>query len=214
MKNAVFVVVLIVVAVVGAWSYTQLTSATPPELESARIYDQPRVVPPFLLEGSDGAEVRNEALEGQWTLIFTGYTFCPDICPTTMANLKSRWDDLEAATDTPVEVWMVSVDPQRDDVERLANYVGFFGDGFYGVRAEHTELHPFVRSLGMMYSVPAPDEENYLVDHSASIVLINPRGEQHAIFQSSHELGELAVVRPATLIPDFQKIVRYLERVL
>ncbi|RUO37681.1 SCO family protein [Aliidiomarina shirensis] len=212
MNKALGFIALFAVAVVGAFSYIQLTSNNPPELESARIYDQARPISPFVLEGTGGADVENQALLGQWTLMFTGYTYCPDICPTTMAQLKSRWADIDAATDLPVQVWMISVDPKRDDIERVSMYIDFFGEGFFGVRAEHKELFPFVRDIGLMYSLPDEDETDYLVNHSSAIILIDPNGEQQAIFRPSHELGSLATVNPNHLVDDFQKIARYLER--
>lgn len=204
-------IILILVAVIGVGSYLALNQVSTPELESSRIYDQPRLIEPFLLQGSDGAEVTNTALEGQWTLLFTGYTFCPDICPTTMAQLKARWADISSASEFPVQVWMISVDPKRDDVDRIRMYVDFFGEGFYGVRAEHPELYPFVRNIGLMYSVPNENETNYLVNHSSAIILVDPNGHQQAIFRPSHELGEIATVNPNHLVRDFQKIARYLE---
>lgn len=207
------ILALAAVAVLGVVAYLAVTHVGEPELSSSRIYDQPRTIEPFQLQGSDGADVTNTALQGQWTLLFTGYTFCPDICPTTMANLKARWEQLSNATDFPVQVWMISVDPQRDDVDRQNMYVNFFGEGFYGVRAEHRDLYPFVRNIGLMYSIPDEGETNYLVNHSAAVILVDPNGHQHAIFRPSHEIGELAVVNPNDLASDFSKIVRYLEHV-
>lgn len=213
MKQLALLILLVCAAAIGGWSYYQMTNVAPPSLETSRIYDEARDIDPFTLDGTHGDEVQNSALEGQWTLLFTGYTYCPDICPTTMAQLKSRWDDIAGVTDDPVQVWMISVDPKRDDVERLANYVGFFGDGFFGVRAEHPELFPFVRNIGLMYSMPDEDEENYLVNHSASIILVNPDGQQHAIFRAEQNPGTLPTVNPNDLVTDFQQIVRHYYRV-
>ncbi|RUO35658.1 SCO family protein [Aliidiomarina sanyensis] len=213
LKKILLLIAMLAVAVLGSVSYLKITEVSEPTLASARIYDAPRAIEPFILEGTRGAEVTESALQGQWTLLFTGYTFCPDICPTTMAFLKSRWSQLADATDFPVEVWMISVDPQRDDIERLGMYVNFFGDGFFGVRAEHKHLFPFVRNIGLMYSIPDEDETNYLVNHSSAIILVNPAGQQQAIFRPSHELGQMPTVNPNELVSDFGKIVRYLERV-
>src|SRR5690606_34944244 len=98
------------------------------EPEYALVYDPSRALQPFTLQGRQGDLVDNEDLKGQWTLLFTGYTYCPDICPTTMAQLRDALPELQAATDTDVKVWMISVDPKRDDVERLGQYTSFFGD--------------------------------------------------------------------------------------
>lgn len=211
LKRILLLSSMLLIALLGSYSYLKITEVTAPELASARIYDAPRVIDPFILEGTGGHEVTESALHGQWTLLFTGYTYCPDVCPTTMAFLKSRWSQLAEATDFPIEVWMISVDPQRDDLDRLKMYVDFFGEGFFGVRAEHKHLFPFVRNIGLMYSIPDANEVNYLVNHSAAIILVNPSGQQHAIFRPSHALGEIATVNPTDLVNDFGQIVRYLE---
>ncbi|WP_194756138.1 SCO family protein [Aliidiomarina indica] len=212
MKKFLMLLGLLVVAVLGSFTYISLTEVREPTLASARIYDAPRSIEPFRLEGTAGQDVGLADLTGQWTLLFTGYTFCPDICPTTMAHLKSRWDDLAEATNFPVQVWMISVDPQRDDIDRLSMYVDFFGEGFLGVRAEHVDLYPFVRNIGLMYSIPDENESNYLVNHSSAIILVNPAGQQQAIFRPQHELGEMPTVNPQLLVQDFRDIVRYLEQ--
>ena len=136
--------------------------------------------------------IDNDALKGQWTLLFTGYTFCPDICPTTI-RLTTYPAEIAAPTDT-VNVWLISVDPKRDSLERLTQYTGYFGDAFVGVRAEHPQLFPFVQDLGLMYSIPEEGEENYLVNHSAAIILVDPDGHRKAIFNADHKPGEIPLL--------------------
>jgi len=125
-----------------------------------------------------------------------------------MSLLKSNMERLQAATVIPIEVWMISVDPKRDALEQISRYVNFFGEGFVGVRAEHPALYPFVTSIGMMYSVPAPEEEVYEVAHSAAIVLVNPEGKQHAIFQPVHRPGAYTTIEPEAFVSDFKAIVK------
>lgn len=203
----VYVLVLVAVAALGAVFFNVLREG-PPTLEAARIYDNPRPVSDFLLESTHDETVTPASLEGQWTFLFTGYTYCPDICPTTMAALKSRWHELSVATNLPVQVWMISVDPKRDSIQQLAPYVGFFGDDFVGIRGEHPQLYPFVTSIGMMYSVPEEHETNYEVAHSAAIVLVNPEGRQHAIFQPINTPGQYTTINPNFVVSDFKKIVQ------
>lgn len=219
------VILLALVAVAGVYTYQTVLNPGEPDLETSLLYNNPRTIEPFSLqsttgENDSGAPLSEANLQGQWTIIFTGYTFCPDICPTTMAQLMQSWPDIRATTSTPVQVWMVSVDPQRDDIPRLRNYVGFFNDGlevndhqpFVGVRGEHRDLFPFVRNIGLMYTIPDEGETNYLVNHSAAIILINPDGHQQAVFRASHEPGQIPTVNPRLLVSDLQRIVRYLER--
>ena len=131
----------------------------PEEKPEALVYEPPRALKPFTLESTAAGTVENDALKGQWTLLFTGYTFCPDICPTTMSDLKG-------------------VIPDK-------------------------ELFPFVRDLGLMYSIPDEGEENYLVNHSAAIILVNPDGNRKAIFNADHQRGEIPVVSMDKLKKDF-----------
>lgn len=224
MLRIILAILMAAVVIGGVWSYQRIANPGPPQLETSLLYQTQRTIDPFELRSTAGSEkegsvITNADLEGQWTIIFTGYTFCPDICPTTMAQLQQSWDDIAQATDTPIQVWMVSVDPQRDDIPRLRNYVGFFNQGlsynerrpFLGIRAEHKDLFPFVRNIGLMYSIPDEGETNYLVNHSAAIILINPQGHQQAVFRASHDPGMIPTVNPQLMVSDFKRMLRYLE---
>jgi len=199
MQRLVATAVALVALVAGLVIYNSLPQAQP----QALVYEPARQLQPFTLQGSDGSQVTNERLQGQWTLLFTGYTFCPDICPTTMADLRQIMPSLQQHTDTPVKVWMISVDPQRDDVGRIAAYTEFFGPEFFGVRAEHPQLYPFVNNLGLMYSIPDEGATDYLVNHSAAIILVNPAGHLQAIFKAEHTMGEIPTVNMQQLAADF-----------
>lgn len=201
---AVVVLAALVAVVAGVTTYHFWPTAKP----DALVYQPARALKPFSLESTASSDrINNDALQGQWTLLFTGYTFCPDICPTTLSELKQVLPQLQAATDTPVKVWMISVDPKRDSLERLSQYTGYFGDNFVGIRAEHPQLFPFVRDLGLMYSVPKEDEENYLVNHSGAIILVNPDGNRKAIFNTAGSAEKLPTVDMQQLVRDFTLLV-------
>lgn len=187
-------------AVAGVFAFINM----PQEQPEALVYQPPRALAPFELESTAATtKIDSEALKGQWTLLFTGYTYCPDICPTTLSSLKTILPQLQKQAEKPVKVWMISVDPQRDSLDRLKEYTGYFGEQFIGVRAEHPQLFPFVRDLGLMYSVPEEGEENYLVNHSAAIILVNPDGKRLAIFNATHEPGAIPTVDMEQLVRDF-----------
>ncbi|NQZ03164.1 SCO family protein [Idiomarina sp.] len=187
-------------AVAGVFAFMNM----PQEQPEALVYQPPRALAPFELESTAATtKIDSEALKGQWTLLFTGYTYCPDICPTTLSSLKTILPQLQKQAEKPVKVWMISVDPQRDSLDRLKEYTGYFGEQFIGVRAEHPQLFPFVRDLGLMYSVPEEGEENYLVNHSAAIILVNPDGKRLAIFNATHEPGTIPTVDMEQLVRDF-----------
>lgn len=197
-------IVALVALVFGVVVFNNL----PQEEPQALVYEPARALAPFVLQGSEGGEVTNDSLKGQWTLLFTGYTFCPDICPTTMADLRRALPDLQQHSEVPVKVWMISVDPMRDTLQRVADYAGFFGPEFLGVRAEHPQLYPFVNDLGLMYSIPAEGETDYLVNHSAAIVLVNPDGNRQAIFKAEHVIGEIPSVNMTHMVTDFAILAR------
>jgi len=193
----------IVAAVIGALVFQQVTKLLQPE--HALYYQQPREVKPFELTDHNGQSFTKAQLKEKWTLVFFGYTSCPDVCPTTLQNLGFMYDDLKAAAENS-QVLLVSVDPQRDTQEKLNQYIAYFNSEFIAVRAGHDALFPFSRNLGLMYAING-EGEGYLVDHSASIVLINPDGNITAIFKPEQEVGKVPSINSDKLLSDYQKIV-------
>lgn len=149
------------------------------------VYDVPRNIGEFTLTSHHGETFSLDKLKGQWTLVFFGYTYCPDICPTTMATLAAVTDMLaetDYAEDT--RVVMVSVDPQRDTPEQLATYVSYFNPDFTGVTGEYIEIFNLGRQLNIAFSyLPGKEEGLYEVTHSGEIPLINPNGHFQGFFK-------------------------------
>ena len=176
-------------------------------------YPAARKIADFTLTNNHNQVMTNADLNGQWTLAFVGYTFCPDICPTTLAALNLAYPQISAIEDDidgalPIKVWFLSVDPKRDTIDRLAEYVGFFNSEFIGATAEHKQLYPLVRSMGMMYSMSqSTDDPNYLVDHSGSVVVINPLGQVVGRFKPQHAPGQVAMSDTSQIIADMPKVV-------
>jgi len=210
MKKYVVYLGGIVAAIVGALLFQQMNKLPPPE--HALYYQQPRDVKPFELTDHNGQSFAKKQLKGKWSLVFFGYTSCPDICPTTLQNLQFIYPDLTKIANNS-QVLLVSVDPKRDTSEKLNQYINYFNPEFKALRAEHDVLFPFSRNLGMMYAITPKEEgdeqsdDGYWVDHSASLVLINPAGEVAAIFKPEQALGELPSIDSEKLLSDYQKIV-------
>ena len=190
---------------------TQSADTHPSGTQYMQWYPQPRKISEFTLTNHKHMMMTNADLNEQWTLAFVGYTYCPDICPTTLAALNQAYPMiLEKAQDDPIKVWFLSVDPKRDTIERLAEYIGFFNPNFVAATAEHKELYPLVRSMGMMYSMSqSTDEPNYLVDHSGSVVVINPLGQVIGRFKPSHAPGQIAISDTEQIIADLPKVIRF-----
>ncbi len=175
--------------------------------EHALYYQKPRTIKPFELTDHHGKLFNQESFKGKWSWVFFGYTSCPHVCAPTLQKFNSIYDELKAINKES-QVLLVSVDPQRDTQEALANFVGYFNDEFIALRADHSVLFPFSRNLGMMYTMVEAAElnEEYMVDHSSSIVLVNPQGQVSAIFKPEHEVGELPLVTAKAMVEDFEKI--------
>lgn len=131
-----------------------------------------------------GAAFERSRLQGQWNLVFFGFTYCPDICPTTMALLNDFVSALDPDEREDTQVVMVTVDPARDSVAKLAEYIPFFNPDFVGVTGEFLDIHRFATALNTPFRKVPGQGENYLVDHSANVVLINPRGDYHGFFKT------------------------------
>lgn len=193
----------IVAVVAGALFFQQINKL--PQPEHALYYQQPRDVKPFELTDHSGQPFTKTQLIGKWSLVFFGYTSCPDVCPTTLQNLGFIYDDLKAIANNS-QVLLVSVDPQRDTKEKLSQYIAYFNREFIALRAGHDVLYPFSRNMGLMYAISG-EEEEYMVDHSASLVLINPDGKITAIFKPEQAVGKVPSIDSDKLLSDYQKII-------
>lgn len=163
-------------------------------LNGAYMFETPRALPDFSLLDHHGERFDRARLQGHWTLVFFGFTHCPDICPTTMAFLSRFMDELEGLPEhADTQVLMVSVDPARDDVAVLSQYVPYFNPDFTGVTGDFLDIHRFATALNTPFRKVPGQGENYQVDHSANLVLINPRGDYHGFFRAPLDLAKLKV---------------------
>lgn len=180
-----------------------------PTPEYFQYFPEPRNLADISLVDQTNTSVDNTVFNGRWSLLFLGYTYCPDICPTTMASLGRVYPELKKIdSDNAVQVVFVSVDPNRDTPERLASYVEYFNAEFVALTGEHAQLFPFVRSLGLMYAIAeSTDNPNYLVDHSASVVVVDPQGRALGRFKPKYTPGELAVSDRMQIAKDLPLII-------
>ena len=196
--------VVVFVTIIG-FVFSQFSQ---PKNNALILTEPPRSLPDFAFHKAGKVTFTNESLKGKWSLLFAGYTYCPDVCPTTLADLNYVYPSLANDQDTTTQVVFVSVDPNRDKAEQLADYVNYFNENFIGVTSTHEQLWPFVTELGLIYSVVEEGEtdEYYLVDHSASIVLINPEGKFHATFKSVTDEQGINHVDMELMVEDIQRI--------
>jgi protein SCO1 len=165
---------------------------SPQELATngAVVFDKPRIIPPFQLVNHRGQPFTLEQLQGKWTLVFFGFTSCPDICPTTLATLSQWYKKLDEDIAAQTQVVMLTVDPARDTPEVLAAYMGHFNPDFVGVTGDFLTIKTLTDQLNVAFNRVVTGSD-YTVDHSSHLVLINPYGHYHGIFKPPFQLGQL-----------------------
>ena len=171
--------------------------------QHATILPQAAALPRFSLLDQNGAEFNNESLNDQWSLIFFGFTHCPDICPATLQQLAiARGRVLDQGERSFPSIVLISVDPERDTPEVLAEYIGHFGDGMTGVTGSIDELRKLTSALGIFFEKSAGENGNYSVDHSAVVIVINKNAEFHALFSAPHTIdhfvGDMPLITEST----------------
>jgi len=207
-KLTVAVIVLFMLVIVGGFVYRiqQPRVMTPAEMKVNGLYllETPRNFGDLNLVDHLGEPFTRDRFVGQWSLVFFGFTYCPDICPTTMAFLDRLVGELEGTEVEDTQVVMVSVDPARDSVEQLAAYVPYFNQGFVGVTGEFLDIHRFATALNTPFRKVPGQADDYLVDHSANVVLINPRGDYHGFFKAPLDLAKMKLTyRSARVLWDY-----------
>lgn len=178
------ILVVAFAAGLGLWLLSQqFTNREPATLALTR-YPAPRAIADFRLTRSDAKPLTQADLQGQWNLVFFGFTNCPDICPNTLGVLKQvRARLAQAGVADRVRVHFISVDPQRDQPDTLGRYAAFYDPAFVAATGNDEELTRLTRSLGVMYTREPAKDGQYTVDHSASIALVDPQARLVGLFR-------------------------------
>lgn len=147
---------------------------------------QPKALQPFSLRTGQGAAFTDRDLRGRWSFVFFGFTSCPDVCPTTMLEVRDVRERLASANDAPpTRVLFVSIDPARDTPSRLGDYASRFGPGVTAVTAADASVRAFAEQFRVKYEVSKPGKpasSGYLFDHTASVSLVGPDARLYAVF--------------------------------
>ena len=182
--------------IAGALSWHELSkhkkpvASAKPATHKATVLPQFKKLQPFSLTDHTGNAFDNQTLTGQWTFLNFGYTYCPDVCPTTLAMLAAMDEKLQSMkTVQPYQIAFVSIDPERDSQQQLADYVTHFRPTMLGATGPDAELKRLTQPLGILYARVTTDKnsQNYLMDHSAAIILVDPQGRYHALFSPPHD---------------------------
>jgi protein SCO1/2 len=170
----------------GSWLSWQVLQQ--PELpRTATLLPAPAELADFTLSDQHGNTFSRNSFKGRWSLVFFGFTHCPDICPLTLQVLAEARRDLQASgVEALPDIVLVSVDPERDSPEVMGRYVSHFGDGVTGVSGDLAELRKLTTKLGIYFEKSNLDDDNYSVDQSAVVIVVNPDGNFVALFSAPH----------------------------
>jgi protein SCO1 len=148
------------------------------------VYPVKKVIEPFRLLRHDQTEFSQSSFTGRWNLMFMGYTNCPDVCPMTMMDMANIYKNIAPDLQEKFQIVFLSVDPGRDTLPHMADYMDHFHRDFVGITGDKDEIDKLVQAIGGIYALNSEDENYYSVDHSARIFIISPQGERYGIITS------------------------------
>lgn len=193
---------MLIVLIAATWVLIDLLPSRHKNLQYALQLPIALELPEFSLLDQSGEALTNNWFKGRWTLVFFGFTHCPDICPATLQLLSiARQRLLGAAPGAELPtILLVSVDPDRDTPKSLQAYISHFGEGFFAATGELEELQKLTSTLGIYFEreTVAPDaiDQNYNVAHSAHVIVIDDRGRYSAVFGPPHNIAAFVTDLP------------------
>lgn len=168
-------------------SNTVITHATDSESTMTQL-QPPRALIDFSLIDSEGKPFDKTALQGHWTLLFFGYATCPGICPHTLRILKTVWT--EGKLDQKLQFIFVTLNAKKDSPENLKAFLSQFNPHFKGLTGDMKTIEALSKNCSIYY-FDDPKAKQTFIDHSATLLLINPKAELQALFSPPHEAQKL-----------------------
>ena len=187
-RNLILAIALGATMAAGIWAAMNLqrTTAQP---TTATVLPAGPAIAAFSLLDHDAQAIDESVFKGQWDLVFFGFTNCPDICPITLQILTAAKRQLSENGQTPLpRIVFVSVDPERDTADKMADYINAFGDGNLGITGDIGELRKLTSGIGIYFEKHDGDGESYTVDHSAVVIVVDPDGRFHSLFGAPHAI--------------------------
>ncbi len=185
------VVFISIVVALFVWSTVRTPQLTDEELRANGVFllPRPRDIAPFELADASGGTYSNADLKDKWNFIFFGFTFCPDICPTSMAVMGQVDLALREGRegDHPFQGVLVSVDPERDTPEKLETYAKAFSPRFVGAVGPRDDLAELAQQVNVAFAKIPDGEGGYTMDHTGHIVIVNPMGHYHGFIKLPHK---------------------------
>jgi protein SCO1/2 len=189
-NKSYFLFILVAIVAIGSGLLVQSSKTPPanlPEFKKTILLPTTKPLVDVNFIDHNSKEFGIKQLQGKWSILFFGFTNCPDICPTTMQTLKQVKADLtQAGVWHNYQIIMVSVDPERDTTDRLAQYVPYFDSEFIGITGSLESTESFAKNVGILFFKGEETNGGYDVDHGAAIILVNPEGQYAGVITAPH----------------------------
>jgi protein SCO1/2 len=196
-NQAIIVAIVAIVAAIGGALVARNVFTGPAVSQAAMtagtLLQPPRPISNLALVDHDGNPFDATRLKNRWSLLFFGFTNCPDVCPATLTVLAQVEKKLQHLPESQrPQIVLATVDPQRDTPEHLKKYVSHFSPSFIGVTGSSEAVEDFTRVMMVPVAIQQLPNGGYTVDHSAAIFLIDPNGAIHALFSTPHDAAKIA----------------------
>jgi len=211
---SILLIAAVLAASAGIWvgenSSDDTAVSIKPDTIQGAIYPKAKFIKEFNLINHHAEIITKQNFRNQWSLIFVGYTHCPDICPTTMAVMNQVSEFMLKQQMQPPKIVFLSIDPERDTADILNSYVAYFNKDFIGLTGTVSEVENFSQQLNAVFR-KAPGlsgeitDKDYLMDHSSALMLMNPDGNLQSILTAPHT--------PANMIESIIKSQAYYQQV-
>jgi len=167
-------------------------------LDQANILLLPRerAIPPLELVDQDGQRFDTRSLQGRWHILFFGFTACPDICPTTLSDMRRLFSQLPKETRNQLQLVLITADPARDTPQQLKTYLDYYRGGFKGLTGDMEQLQRLSRALGLPFVPASETQGDYSVSHSGNLALVGPDGTLRGHIRAPLQLEGLRRMLP------------------
>ncbi len=201
-KNQIVILIIfaLIAASAGIWLGQQTTGSSQTHLKPASIqgaiYPEAKVISDFSLIDQQSRQITKDSFLNHWSLIFVGYTHCPDICPTTMSVMNQVSEFMQEQQIQPPDIVFLSIDPARDTPDTLNSYVAYFNKDFIGLTGSVDAVSQLSKELNAVFrKAPGTSgqitNDDYLMDHSSALMLVNPEGNLQSILTAPHTPGNI-----------------------